>query len=64
MDKTLYFQVALQLTNKETIEREYGNLINIKENFPKYLVPLDEIGTADYKGIEHLHIRNFLVQKW
>jgi predicted AAA+ superfamily ATPase len=64
MDKTLYFQVALELTNKETIEREYGNLINIKDNFPKYLVTLDEISTSDYMGIQHLHIRDFLVQKW
>jgi hypothetical protein len=64
LDKTLYFQVALELTNKETIEREYGNLINIKDNFPKYLITLDEISSTDYKGIQHLHIRDFLMQKW
>ncbi len=64
LDKTLYFQVAMQLTNKETIAREYGNLINIKDNFPKYLITYDEIGSADYKGIQHLQIRDFLLQQW
>ncbi len=32
--------------------------------FPKYLITLDDIGSADYKGIGHLHIRNFLTREW
>ncbi|MEI7727151.1 MAG: ATP-binding protein [Bacteroidota bacterium] len=63
-DLTLYFQVALQLTDQETMNREYGNLLDIKDNFPKYLITLDDIGSADYKGIGHLHIRNFLTRVW
>ena len=60
----LYFQVALQITNQETSDREYNNLIDIKDNFPKYLITLDELGTADFKGIKHLDIRAFLMTEW
>ena len=63
-DLTLYFQVALQLTDQETMNREYGNLLEIKDNFPKYLITFDDIGSADFKGIRHLHIRDFLMHEW
>lgn len=63
-DKTMYFQVALELTNQETMDREYGNFIAIKDNFPKYLITMDDIVSADYKGIQHFHIRDFLMKEW
>ncbi|MCX6270953.1 MAG: ATP-binding protein [Bacteroidetes bacterium] len=61
---TLYFQVSLQLMNQDTINREYGNLLEIKDNFPKYLITLDEIASSDYKGIQHLQIMDFLMREW
>jgi uncharacterized protein len=56
----IYVQVAYLLTNQETIDREFGNLLNISDNFPKYVVTMDEtteIGT--FKGIKRMHVKDF-----
>ena len=53
-DNTLYFQVAYLLNDKKTTEREYGNLLMIKDNYEKIVVSLDDIKFSDYKGIKHI----------
>lgn len=60
--KTLYVQVAYLLASDETIKREFGNLAAIKDNFPKYVVSMDPVsgGLAEYPGIHHVHLREFL----
>jgi len=56
----MYVQVAYLLANQETINREFGNLLKIRDNFPKYVVTMDEISeTSTYKGIKRLHVRDF-----
>ncbi|MCK9305234.1 MAG: ATP-binding protein [Bacteroidales bacterium] len=56
----IYVQVAYMLTNKDTINREFGNLLKIPDNFPKYVVTMDEITeTTTYKGITRMNIRDF-----
>jgi predicted AAA+ superfamily ATPase len=55
-----YFQVALRIDNDETAKREFGNLLKIKDNYPKYVITLDEYQGRSYKGIVHLPLRNFL----
>lgn len=59
---TLYIQVTYLLGSEETIEREFGNLAGIKDNYPKYVVSMDPISgeLAEYPGIQHLHLREFL----
>ena len=62
--KTVYVQVAYLITSDETREREFGNLMQIKNNYPKYVVSLDPFNTGnDYDGIKHIHIREFLKYK-
>ena len=56
---TKYIQVANQITNEKVIEREYGNLLKIDDNYDKMVISADEFA-ADYKGIRHLKIRDFL----
>jgi uncharacterized protein len=56
----LYLQVALTIQNENTLEREFGNLIKIKDNYPKWVITMDESNTASYQGIVHKNIRNFL----
>jgi len=52
--------VAYLLTNKETVDREFGNLLDIKDNFPKYVLTMDEIrDTSTYKGIRRMHVKDF-----
>jgi len=60
----IYVQVAYMLTNKNTIDREFGNLLDIHDNYPKYVVTMDEITeTSSYKGIKHMHVKDFCLKK-
>lgn len=59
----LYVQVALRLENESTIEREFGNLLLIADNYPKIVVTNDQFTGNTYQGVEHLNIRDFLMRK-
>lgn len=61
-NQTIYVQVTYLLASEETIEREFGNLAAIKDNYPKYVVSMDPISgeIAEYPGIYHVHLREFL----
>ena len=58
----LYVQVTYLLASQETINREFGAYDNIKDNFPKYVVSLDEFDMSQ-NGIKHRNIRDFLLAK-
>ncbi|MBL7066651.1 MAG: ATP-binding protein [Candidatus Marinimicrobia bacterium] len=60
----LYVQTTYLIPNKQVWEREFGNLLTIKDNFPKFVVSNDESAGGSEKGIEHLHIRDFLTRTW
>ena len=53
--KRIYFQVCYQLINKQTIEREYASLKNIDDNYPKYVVTMDDFRLSSNEGIEHMN---------
>lgn len=56
----IYIQVAYLITEQNK-EREVGNLLEIKDNYPKFVVSMDEfISDKKYEGINHIHIRDFL----
>ena len=55
-----YFQVALRIEEKDTMKREFGNLLAIKDNFPKYVITLDDYSGTSYEGIQHLPLQEFL----
>ena len=59
----LYIQVALTLNEEKTIEREFGNLQKIKDNYPKMLVTMDEFSGNTYEGNRTLDLRRFLTNK-
>lgn len=52
--KQLYIQVAFTLTEKETIDREYASLFNIKDNYEKWIVSVDEIPLGNREGIKNI----------
>lgn len=56
----LYVQVALELSQEGTIEREFGNLLKIKDNYPKIVVSGDHSFENSYEGIRHFYVRDFL----
>jgi len=59
--KKIYVQVAYLLVEENTRKREFGNLQIIPDNYPKYVVTLDDFfRESDFEGIIHLNLRNFL----
>lgn len=58
--KKLYVQVTYLLATEETIEREFSAYESIRDNFPKYVVSLDDFDMSR-NGIKHMNIRAFLL---
>ena len=58
----IYVQVAYLLASEETIRREFGIYEHVKDNFPKYVVSMDEIDMSQ-NGIIHMNIRDFLLME-
>jgi predicted AAA+ superfamily ATPase len=54
-EKTIYIQVCYLLSNEKVIDREFGNLLQIKDNHEKYVVSLDDVKFSNYEGIIHLY---------
>ena len=60
--KRIYIQASYIIANDEAREREFGNLRNIKDNYPKYVISMTPgVTRNDDNGITHLHLRNFLM---
>jgi len=59
----IYVQVAYMLTDAKTVDREFGNLLKIKDNYPKYVVSMDMIHGNTYQGIRQLQVSDFLMSK-
>jgi len=60
-DDTVYIQATYLLSEESTVKREFGNLEEIKNNYPKYVVSMDPFQSeANFEGIRHLHLRTFL----
>lgn len=57
-DKKLYLQVTFQLTEEQTIEREYRSLKLIDDNFDKYVVSMDDYEIPTNEGIKHVSAWN------
>jgi predicted AAA+ superfamily ATPase len=57
----LYIQVALVLENEKTIEREFGNLLKVKDNYPKMIITSRAFPGNTYKGIEIVQLKHFLM---
>ena len=63
-EETIYVQVAYILADEATHQREFGNLLQVPDNYPKMVVSMDPVIGAGHKGIRHLHIREFLLTAW
>jgi len=62
--EVLYVQVAYVIPDETTAQREFGNLLTIPDNYQKVVVSMDEIPFENYKGIRHMHVREFLMTDW
>ncbi len=59
----IYIQIALTLNQEKTIEREFGNLLKIKDNYPKLLITMDRFSGNTFEGVKVTDIRTFLLGK-
>lgn len=60
-EETLYVQATYLLSDESTIQREFGNLKVINNNYPKYVVSMDPFQSeSNYDGIRHVSLRKFL----
>ena len=63
-NEKIYIQVTYLLASEETIDREFSVYDSISDNFPKYVVSMDELDMSR-NGIKHRNIRDFLLmEEW
>ncbi|MDD4680454.1 MAG: ATP-binding protein, partial [Clostridia bacterium] len=63
-DNVIYYQVAATTLDESTLKRELDPFKKIADNYPKYLLTLDEVfGTANYDGIKKLNVLDWLLGK-
>lgn len=56
-----YIQVCYLLSSQKTIQREFGNLQNIKDNYPKYVISMDDSFGNSFDWIENINIIDWLI---
>ena len=62
-DEKIYVQVCVQLP--ENSDRETSNLKDIQDNYPKYVVTLNDLDVGNDEGIKIVHLQDFLLQdRW
>ena len=57
----LYVQVTQEIKSEKTEKREYERLLEIRDNYPKYVLRNDEFAGGNYQGIKSMHIADFLL---
>ena len=58
----IYLQVALRIVEDQTRKREFESLLSIKDNYPKYVITMDDFAGVSYEGIRHIPLRQFLYE--
>ncbi len=56
-----YFQISASVRDEKTLERELASLKKINDNYPKYILTLDDDPDADYEGIRRINALNWLL---
>jgi predicted AAA+ superfamily ATPase len=54
--------VAYKIENKQTVQREFGNLLLINDQYPKYVITMDDFWKDNIEGVNHLYIIDFLLK--
>ncbi len=55
-DRIIYIQCSYSIEDTETRNREYASLLNIQDNYEKWVVTLDELAYPIYEGIKHIQV--------
>lgn len=62
-EEQIYIQVSYTISNKETLAREISPLINIKDNYRKYIITMDSLASGNRDGIEFAYLPEFLLRE-
>ena len=60
-NEKVYVQVTQQIASEKTERREYERLLEIRDNYPKYVLRTDEFAGGNYEGIKTMHVAAFLL---
>ena len=60
-NEKIYVQVTQEINSEKTEKREYERLLEIHDNYPKYVLTTDEFAGGNYEGIKTMHIADFLL---
>lgn len=60
-NQKIYVQVTQRITTEKTEKREYERLLEIRDNYPKYVLRTDEFAGGNYEGIITMHVADFLL---
>ena len=60
-NQKIYVQVTQEINSEKTERREYDRLIELKDNYPKYVLCTDAFSGGNYEGIKTMHIADFLL---
>jgi len=60
-NEKLYVQVTQRIASEKTEKREYERLLEIRDNYPKYVLRTDEFAGGNYEGIITMHVADFLL---
>lgn len=62
-NEKIYVQVTQEIRSEETQKREYNRLLEIADNYPKYVLRTDDFAEGNYQGIRTMHVADFLLKK-
>jgi predicted AAA+ superfamily ATPase len=55
-----YIQVCYNLGSDDTVEREFGNLEKIRDNYEKIVISMDKFFPEERNGVKHIYLLDFL----
>ncbi len=62
-NEKLYVQVTQEIKSEKTEKREYERLLEMYDNYPKYVLSTDDFAGGNYKGIKTMHVADFLLSR-
>ena len=62
-NEKIYVQVTQRIASEKTERREYDRLLEIRDNYPKYVLLTDDFAGGNYEGIKTMHIADFLLSE-
>jgi len=63
LNEKKYIQVTYTMKDEKTIRRETETLLKIKDNYPKYIISMDDLPVSNIEGIIQMNVRAFLMDR-